>query len=84
MVVNGVVKNIQLVRKIIEIEKDIAKLVNESINVINSPKDADGDGVDDFGFLDKWKHVQILLAISSEATNVFDLFKNVIVRLVIL
>jgi len=43
MVVNGVVKNIQMVRKIIEIEKD-----------------------------------QILLAISSEATNVFDLFKNVI------
>ena len=78
MVVNGVVKNVQLVRKIIEIEKDIAKLVNQSIEIISSPKDADGDGEDDFEFLDKWKHIQILLAISSEATNVFDLFKNVI------
>ena len=78
MIVNGVVKNVQMVRKIIEIEKDIAKLVNESINIISSPKDADGDGEDDFEFLDKWKHIQILLAISSEAANVFDLFKNVI------
>ena len=77
-VVNGVVKNLQMIRKIIEIEKDIAKLVNESINIISSPKDSDGDGEDDFEFLDKWKHIQILLAISSEATNVFDLFKNVI------
>lgn len=77
-VVNGVVKNLQMIRKIIEIEKDITKLVNESINIISSPKDADGDGEDDFEFLDKWKHIQILLAISSEATNVFDLFKNVI------
>ena len=78
MIVNGVVKNLQMIRKIIEIEKDIAKLVNQSIEVISSPKDADGDGEDDFEFLDKWKHIQILLAISSEATNVFDLFKNVI------
>ena len=78
MIVNGVVKNVQMVRKIIEIEKDIAKLVNESINIISSPKDADGDGEDDFEFLDKWKHVQILLAIASESANVFDLFKNVI------
>ncbi len=77
-IVNGVVKNLQMIRKIIEIEKDIAKLVNQSIEVISSPKDADGDGEDDFEFLDKWKHIQILLAISSEATNVFDLFKNVI------
>ena len=78
MIVNGVVKNIQMVRKIIEIEKDIAKLVSQSIDIINAPKDADGDGEDDFEFLDKWKHIQILLAISSEAANVFDLFKNVV------
>lgn len=78
MIVSGVVKNVQMVRKIIKIEKDIAKLVNESINIISSPKDADGDGEDDFEFLDKWKHIQILLAISSEATNIFDLFRNVI------
>jgi len=38
MIVNGVVKNIQMVRKIIEVEKDIAKLVNQSIEIISSPK----------------------------------------------
>ena len=78
MVVNGVVKNLVLIRKIIEIEKDIAKLVNQSIEIISSPKDADGDGEDDFEFLDKWKHIQILLAIAGEADNIFDLFKNII------
>ncbi|MFK7981779.1 MAG: hypothetical protein AB8G86_17490, partial [Saprospiraceae bacterium] len=70
MVVNGVVKNIQMVRKIIEVEKDIAKLVNQSIEIISSPKDEDGDGEDDFEFLDKWKHIQILLAIVAEADGV--------------
>ena len=78
MIVNGVVKNIQMVQKIIEVEKDIAKLVNQSIEIISSPKDADGDGEDDFEFLDKWKHIQILLAIAAEADSIFDLFKNII------
>ena len=78
MVVNGVVKNLQMIREIIEIEKDITKLVNGSIEIISSPKDADGDGEDDFEFLDKWKHIQILLAIAAEADNIFDLFKNII------
>ena len=77
-IVNGVVKNLQMIRKIIEIEKDIARLVNESINIISSPKDADGDGENDFDFLDKWKHIQVLLAIAAEADGIFDLFKNVI------
>ena len=78
MIVNGVIKNVQMVKKIIEVEKDIAKLVNQSIEIISSPKDADGDGEDDFEFLDKWKHIQILLAIAAEADSIFDLFKNVI------
>ena len=77
-VVNGVVKNLQMIRKIIEIEKEIAGLVNQSIEVISSPRDADGDGEDDFEFLDKWKHIQVLMAIAAEADGVFDLFKNVI------
>jgi len=78
MVVNGVVKNLKMIRQIIEIEKDIAKLVSQSIEIISSPKDADGDGEDDFEFLDKWKHIQILLAIAGEADGIFDLFKNII------
>lgn len=83
MIVNGVIKNLRMIQELIEIEKEIAELVSESIRIINSPRDEDGDGQDDLDFLDKnalnrWKQVQILLAISKEASNVFDLFKNVI------
>jgi len=78
MIVNGVVKNIQLVKALIEQEKDIARLVARSINRLQEPLDEDGDGIDDLDFLDKWKHIQILLGIAAEADGVFELFKNVI------
>jgi len=78
MVVNGVVKNIQLVKALIEQEREIAQLVTRSIDRLNTPLDEDGDGIDDLDFLDKWKHIQILLGIASEADGVFELFKNVI------
>ncbi|MEM6321949.1 MAG: hypothetical protein AAF960_30095 [Bacteroidota bacterium] len=52
---------------------------NSGVNIVlNAPKDADGDGEDDFDFLDKWKHIQVLLAIAAEADGIFDLFRNVI------
>jgi len=78
MIVNGVIKNIQLVKALIEQEKDIAQLVARSINRLREPLDEDGDGIDDLDFLDKWKHIQILLGIAAEADGVFELFKNVI------
>ena len=34
--------------------------------------------MDDFELLDKWKHIQILLAIASQAENMFDLFKHTV------
>lgn len=77
-VVNGVIKNIRMIRKIVEMEKEIAQMVNEAIDVLNTPRDEDGDGIDDLDVLDKWKQAQILLAIASEAANVFELFKHVI------
>jgi len=40
--------------------------------------DTDLDGVDDLDFLDKWKHAQILLALSTEATGAFELFSQLI------
>ena len=78
MIVSGVVKNIQLVKALVEQEKEIAQLVAQSINRLNEPLDEDGDGIDDLDFLDKWKHVQILLGIAAEADGIFELFKNVI------
>ena len=76
--VNGVIKNLRMVNEIIRIENEIAELVNTSIDIISAPKDVDGDGVDDFELLDKWKHIQILLAIASQAENVFDLFQHTV------
>jgi len=76
--VNGVIRNMKMVRRLIEIEGEIAELVEKSIAKLNEPRDTDGDGEDDLAFLDKWKHVKILLAILGQADNVFDLFKNVV------
>lgn len=78
MIVNGVVKNIRLVKQLVEQEKQIARLVTNAIDQLNEPIDEDGDGIDDLDFLNKWKHIQILLAIASEADGVFELFKNLI------
>lgn len=77
-IVGGIVKNLQKVKALIEIEKEILSLATNTIDALNAPIDQDGDGIDDLDFLDKWKHIQILLAISSQASNVFDMFKNVV------
>ena len=77
-VVNGAIKNMRMIREIVEIEKDIIELYTRSINKLNEPIDEDGDGVDDLEFLDKWKQVQILLAFTKEAASVFELFNNLI------
>jgi len=77
-IVNGAVKNMRMVREIVETEKDIIELYTRSINQLNKPIDEDGDGVDDLEFLDKWKQVQILLAFTKEAASVFELFTNLI------
>lgn len=69
-VVNGVVKNVRMVKEIIRIKKDINELVLKSISVITSD-----DGYD---LVDKWKYVQVLLTIADQAESIFDLFKNVV------
>ena len=77
-VVNGAIRNMRMVREIIETEKDIIELYTRSISKLNEPIDEDGDGVDDLEFLDKWKQIQILLAFTKEAASVFELFNNLI------
>jgi len=77
-IVNGAVKNMRMIREIVETEKDIIELYTRSINKLNEPIDEDGDGIDDLEFLDKWKQVQILLAFTKETASVFELFNNLI------
>jgi len=77
-VVKGVIKNMKTVEAIIDTHKDIRQLYANSIEVLNAPRDTDLDGIDDLDFLDKWKHAQILLALSTEATGVFELFTQLV------
>ena len=76
--VNNMVKEMQTVRAIVDVQADIRELYSRTIEDINAPRDEDLDGQDDLIFLDKWKHIQILLAISQEATSVFELFESLI------
>ena len=77
-VVNGVLRNMRMVEDIVELEKEIRELYGKTVDSINAPMDADGDGQDDFHFLDKWRHIEILLALVKETTNVFEIFTNII------
>ena len=69
-IVNGAVANMRMVKKIVELEKDIIQLYERSIEALNGEQETD--------FLDKWKHAQILLALTKEATSVFEIFEHII------
>jgi len=76
--VSHVVKNLRYIERIIDTHKDIRTLFDNAIAGLNANPDLDEDGMDDLDFLDKWKHAQILLAISTEATSVFEIFSNIV------
>jgi len=76
--VSHVVTNLRYIERIIDTHKDIKTLFDNAITGLNANPDLDEDGMDDLDFLDKWKHAQILLAISAEATSVFEIFSNII------
>ena len=77
-IVNHTVENVKMVNQIIKINQEVATLVTTSIDAINEPRDYDYDGIDDLHYINKWKHIQILLAIGGQFDNVFELFKNVV------
>jgi len=68
-IVNGVLKNIKLTKSVIREQKEIAELVNQTIDKLNNPIDEQGDGLNDLDFLDKWKQIQILLAIAGDQSS---------------
>jgi len=76
--VKAVIENMETVERIIDTHNDIRQLYTQSITALNAPMDTNLDGVDDLDFLDKWKHAQILLALSTEATGAFELFNQLI------
>ncbi len=76
--VSHVVTNLRYIERIIDTHKDIKTLFDNAITGLNANPDLDEDGMGDLDFLDKWKHAQILLAISAEASSVFEIFSNII------
>lgn len=72
--VNSTVRNVQQVNQTIEIIGQINNLVQSSIEAINTPRDHDLDGLDDLYYLNKWKHIQILLAIAGQVDSIWELF----------
>ena len=81
--VSHLVTNLRYIERIIDTHKDIKTLFDNAITGLNANPDLDEDGMDDLEFLDKntldrWKHAQILLAISAEATAVFEILSNII------
>ena len=77
-VVNGVVKNMKLIQDIVDLHQDIQTYYTETIEILNSPRDTDNDGEDDLNWLDKWKHLNILLSLVKEATSGFALLDNLV------
>jgi len=69
-IVNGAISNMRMVKKIVELEKDIVQLYERSLRVLNEDQDNN--------FIDKWKHAQILLALVKESASVFELFETLI------
>lgn len=81
--VNHVITNLRYIERIVDTHKDIRALFDNAIAGLNAPRDLDENGMDDWSndldnTLDKWKHAQILLAISTEATSVFEIFSNIV------
>ena len=76
--VNGVVKNMKLIQDIVDLHQDIQDYYAQTIDILNAPRDTDNDGEDDLDWLDKWKHLNILLALVKEATAGLGLLDNLI------
>ena len=81
--VSHVITNLRYIERIVDTHKDIRTLFDNAITGLNAPRDLDENGMDDWSndldnTLDKWKHAQVLLAISTEATSVFEIFSNIV------
>lgn len=76
--VNGVLKNIRMIQDIVDLEEEITLYFEQSLEQINRPRDSNLDGEDDLYYLNKWKHIQILLALSREATGLVNLFISIV------
>ena len=76
--VNGAVRDMRMAREIVAIQGQIMELFSKTVSKIHTLEDADGDGQTDLDVLDRWRHIQILTAISGEAVSALEIFTNVV------
>ena len=77
-VVRASVKHFRYIQRSVQIHQDIRETFNQSMMVLTEPIDRNNDGLNDYDFLDKWKHTQILLSIVGEAGGIFDILETVL------
>ena len=75
LVISKVLLNLRYIERTVDTYKDIQSIFETAIQQLNARKVENLEEVD---FLDKWKHAQILLAISTQATSAFEIFDNVL------
>jgi len=76
--VNGAVRDMRMAREIVAIQGQITELFARTVSKIHTLEDADGDGETDLDLPDRWRHIQILTAITGEAVSAFEIFTNVV------
>ena len=78
-VVNGVIKNMRMIRSIVDIYQEIIDLYDSTLEHLNDPLTAAGSLVELEGdVINKWKHLQVLLGITKKASTIIDLFAKII------
>jgi len=77
--VNGVIKNMRMIRSIVDIYQEIIDLYDQTLEHLNDPLTAAGSLVELEGdVINKWKHLQVLLGITKKASTIIDLFAKII------
>ena len=78
-IVNSSIKNMRMIRSIIDTNKDILELYKKTLDALNSPIVAANDfETVETEIIDKWKHIQILLGLIQQSEAVLDLLAKLI------
>ena len=77
--VNTSVKNLRLVRQIVNLHNDILEMQSKYVATLDEEADFDGDGNISLEEIDyKWKSIKVSLGLVKESTGYFQVFSNVL------
>lgn len=77
--VNSSVKNLRLIRQIINTNNDIIEMQSKFVAQLNEHADIDGNGIISLSEIDqKWKLIKVSLGLLKESTNYFQIVGNIL------